>query len=250
VDINKALLFGLFTHPLAPLVGSPLILIGLYAWLLQPLMTEHWELANQLQAPTALTEWSQPPRDEQLYVFDIFADVIPWIMENAAQAGLSVIAIAQTSEQDGLLIDLHGGFPQFATFIERSLSGTNLLVQPPLIIAPTAPAVADLRVSVHLVLASVACLKQCKKQRPVAQPTQLYGDGFGGVQPFAVMPGGHVLQEQSVQQLLWVGRLILIADNYELVRIKNGDVVLVASESLFGIEGVTVQDLPGWTAHE
>jgi hypothetical protein len=26
--------------------------------------------------------------------------------------------------------------------------------------------------------------------------------------------------------------------------------VLVASESLFGIEGVTVEDLPGWTAHE
>ena len=64
------------------------------------------------------------------------------------------------------------------------------------------------------------------------------------------MSGGHVLQEQSVQQLLWVGRLILMADNYELVRIKNGDVLLVASESLIGLEGVTVEDLPGWTAHE
>lgn len=213
-------------------------------------MTEHWQLANQLKAPTAPIEWPQPPHDEQLYVFDVFADVIPWIMENAAQSGSRVIAIAQTSEQDGLLIDLLGAFPQLATFIERSLSGTNLLVQSPLIIAPTAPAVADLRVSLHLVLAPVACLKQCKKQQLVAQHTQPYRDGFGSLQPFVAMSGGHVLQEQSVQHLLWVGRLILMADNYELVRIKNGDVLLVASESLIGVEGVTVEDLPGWTAHE
>ena len=148
------------------------------------------------------------------------------------------------------MIDLLGGFPQLATFIERSLSGTNLLVQSPLIIAPTAPAVADLRVSLHLVLAPVACLKQCEKQLLVAQHTQPYRDGFDSLQPFVAMSGGHVLQEQSVQHLLWVGRLILMADNYELVRIKNGDVLLVASESLIGVEGVTVEDLPGWTAHE
>lgn len=115
---------------------------------------------------------------------------------------VDTIAIAQTSEQDGLLIDLLGGFPQLATFIERSQSGTNLLVQSPLIIAPTAlaaPAVADLRVSLHLVIAPVACLKQCKKQQLVAQHTQPYRDGFGSFQPFVAVSDGHVPQEQSVQ---------------------------------------------------
>lgn len=250
MDVNKAFFQGLFTHPLTPLFVCPLILVGLYVGSLPPLVSEHKALAEQVKADVAASESPQSPRVEGLHVFDALSEVIPWLMENAELAGVSVAAITQTPEQDVLVLDLRGGFPQAAAFIERTLLGTNLLVQPPLMMAPVAVKAADLQVSLNLTLAPMACLKRCNKPRPVAQKTQPFLDGFGTRVRLETAEVGRVLKKISVQQMLWVGHLALMADNYELVQMEHGDVVLVASGNRFGVEQVTVEGLPGWGDHE
>lgn len=246
MNVNKAFVQGLVTHPLAPLFVCPLILGALYTWLVKPLVSEHRLLTEQVKIDAATSESPQSSEAEEIYVFDMLSDTIPWLMENAGLAGVSVAAITQTPEQEVLLLELHGGFPKAAAFIERVLHGTNLMVQSPLLIAPAAVKTEDLRVSLQLTLVPLVCLKRCKEQPPIVQDMRPFNDGFGTTKQLETVAVGHVLQNVSVQQMFWVGRLALMADNYELVQMQHDDVVLVPSGNRFGVEKVTVEDLPGW----
>ena len=148
MDINKALVQGLCTHPLAPLAVCPLVLGVLFAWLLQPLLSER---LLSLKTAAARNASQQPAEAEGMYIFELLSDVIPWLMENAEVAGIRVGAITQAPEQDVLLLDLRG------CCLHRAGSAWRLMVQPPLQ-TPAAGKASDLRVS----LMPGVCLKRCK----------------------------------------------------------------------------------------
>jgi hypothetical protein len=223
-----------------------LVIGALHAWLLQPLVSEHRLLTEQVKIDAATSESLQSPEAEEIYIFDMLSDVIPWLMENAELAGVSVAAITQTPAPEGLLLDLRGGFPQAAAFIERVLHGTNLMVQSPLLIAPVALKAVDLQLFLQLTLVPLVCLKRCKEQPPIEQDIRAFNDGFVTKKQLETVAAGHVLQNVSVEQMKWVGHLALMTDNYELVQMQHDDVVLVASRNRFGVEKVTVEGLPGW----
>ena len=246
MDINKALVQGLCTHPLAPLAVCPLVLGVLFAWLLQPLLSEHRLLTESLKTAAARNASQQPAEAEGMYIFELLSDVIPWLMENAEVAGIRVGAITQAPEQDVLLLDLRGSFSHAAAFIERVLHGTNLMVQPPLRMTPAAGKASDLRVSLRLSPVPGVCLKRCKQRPPVARDIRPFNDGFAAKEQLAALAVGHVLPNVSVQQMSWVGHLTVMTESYELVQVQPHDVVLVPSGNRFGVEKVTVEGLPGW----
>ena len=248
MNISKVLIQGLLTHPWAPLALCPLILFGCYAALLPPLIQERTELERQLKRHHSQPQWAQAPAAAELYIFNLFSDVVPWLAERAEQSGVSIAAVSQVAEQESLLLEVLGGFPQLAAFVERVLVGTNLLVRSPLVIEPADSGTAGLRMPLYLQLMPISCTKQCQRSWPEAQNTLPFLDGFAPSHRLEFPIDRHVTRHISVQQLLWVGRLAAFAKTYELVQTDRGDIVLAEPNSRFGIERRTIDGLPGWGA--
>ena len=124
-------LIGLVTHPWTPLVGVVPLLCLSYLLLVQP-------SAGQLSGIKISQESTElilgANKLAPIFAFASAEQVLPWLGEQAQKANVALRQVKQLPDQQGLAIRLHGDFPRATTLIQQLVRGTNLLIQPPLIL--------------------------------------------------------------------------------------------------------------------
>ena len=235
-------LIGLVTHPWTPLVGVvPLLCLG-YLLLVQPSAGQLSGIKISQESPELILGANKLA---PIFAFASAEQVLPWLGEQAQKANVALRQVKQLPDQQGLAIRLHGDFPRATTLIQQLVRGTNLLIQPPLILqSHSGP---SLQVDLQIRVQALPCLQQCSSEPlgfDVAEPV---ADAFAETQESAVGDAsGLFFADTPGASLQWVGRLRWSTHTYELVRAPQGEVLMASKHARFGVERIDAEQLPGW----
>ena len=235
-------LIGLVTHPWTPLVCVvPLLCLG-YLLLVQP-------SAGQLggvEIPQESPELSLGANKlAPIFAFASAEQVLPWLGEQAQKANVALRQVKQLPDQQGLAIRLLADFPRATALIQQLVRGTNLLIQPPLILqSHSGP---SLQVDLQIRVQALPCLQQCSSEPLGFDVAEPLADASAETQESAVGDAsGLFFADTPGASLQWVGRLRWSTHTYELVRAPQGKVLMASKHARFGVERIDAEQLPGW----
>ena len=152
-------LIGLVTHPWTPLVGVvPLLCLG-YLLLVQLSAGQLSGIKISQESPELILGANKLA---PIFAFASAEQVLPWLGEQAQKANVALRQVKQLPDQQGQAIRLHGDFPRATTLIQQLVRGTNLLIQPPLILqSHSGP---SLQVDLQIRVQALPCLQQCSSE--------------------------------------------------------------------------------------
>ena len=235
-------LIGLVTHPWTSLVGVvPLLCLG-YLLLVQPSAGQLSGIKISQESPELILGANKLA---PIFAFASAEQVLPWLGEQAQKANLALRQMKQLPDQQGLAIRLHGDFPRATTLIQQLVRGTNLLIQPPLILqSHSGP---SLQVDLQIRVQALPCLQQCSSEPLGFDVAEPLADAFAETQENAVGDAsGLFFVDTPGASLQWVGRLRWSTHTYELVRAPQGEVLMASKHARFGVERIDAEQLPGW----
>jgi hypothetical protein len=250
MNLSGSLVVGLFTHPWAPLVVClPLLSIG-YLLLVQSEMNQYDKLIAHALPDFPIAEVS-PDEAAPMHVFDSAEAVLPWLGQQALAANVALQEVTQLQDQTGLAVRLKADFSQTAAFLQRLFYATNLVIEPSVQMELGANVVSPLEASFQLRIQPLDCLQNCAPAPLTLVAAERFIDGFAQTQTNATRDTGvHYFKDVTAAELRWVGRLHMFAQTYNLVRNKEGEILLIQRRARLGLERVVVAALPGWTPLE
>lgn len=186
-----------------------------------------------------------------MHVFDSAEAVLPWLGQQALEAEVALQEVTQLQDQAGLAVRLNADFSQTAAFLQRLFYATNLVIEPSLQMEVGASVVSPLEASFQLRIQPVDCLQNCAPAPLTLVAAERFIDGFAQTQTNATQGTGvHYFKDVTAAELQWVGRLHISAQTYNLVRNKEGQILLIQPRARLGLERVAAVALPGWTPLE
>ncbi|MED5347225.1 MAG: hypothetical protein VYE01_04625 [Pseudomonadota bacterium] len=149
-------LIGLVTHPWTPLVCVvPLLCLG-YLLPVQPSAGQLGGVEIPLESPElSLGANKLAP----IFAFASAEQVLPWLGEQAQKANVALRQVKQLPDQQGLAIRLLADFPRATALIQQLVRGTNLLIQPPLILQSHRGPPVQVQVDLQLRVQAMPCLQ-------------------------------------------------------------------------------------------
>ena len=250
MNLPGSFVVGLFTHPWAPLVAClPLLFIG-YLLLVQSEVNQYDKLiAHAL--PNSPTAEVSPNESAPMHVFESAETVLPWLGHQALAAKVTLQEVTQLEDQTGLAVRLKADFSRTAAFLQRLFYATNLVIEPSLQMELGASVDSPLEASFQLRIQPLDCLQNCAPAPLTLVAAERFIDGFAQTQTNAIQGTGvHYFKNVTAAELQWVGRLHMSAQTYNLVRNKEGEILLILPRARLGLESVVVAALPGWTPLE
>ena len=233
-------LIGLVTHPGRRWLALCLWCLG-YLLLVQPSAGQLGGIKISQESPELILGANKLA----LFSICLCRTGVAMAWRTGAKSERGVAPGEQLPDQQGLAIRLHGDFPRATTLIQQLVRGTNLLIQPPLILQSHRgpPVQVDLQLRVQ----AMPCLQQCSSAPLGFEIDEPLADAFAETQENAVGDAsGLFFVDTPGASLQWVGRLRWSTHTYELVRAPQGKVLMASKHARFGVERIDAEQLPGW----